>query len=141
MILVLHYWSDQLAYPMERLTQHLPTSYTFISIRFKYTNMEMASKKLKVIIVGGSVAGLTLAHSLASAGIDFVLLEARDCIAPQLGATIVTMPNGARILDQLEIYESMKDIVTEEAVYSTKRSDGSLVRRTVWPAVIKDRWV
>jgi FAD dependent monooxygenase len=101
----------------------------------------MASRNLKVIIVGGSVAGLTLAHTLASAGIDFILLEARDNIAPQLGATIILMPNGARVLDQLRIYESMKDSLSEETVHITRRSDGSLIDRNDWPAVIKARCV
>jgi len=57
-------------------------------------------KRLKVIIVGGSVAGLTLAHCLHHSNIDFVLLEARKEIAPQVGASIVVLPNGARVLDQ-----------------------------------------
>jgi 2-polyprenyl-6-methoxyphenol hydroxylase-like FAD-dependent oxidoreductase len=57
-------------------------------------------KRLKVIIVGGSVAGLTLAHCLHHSSIDFVLLEARKEIAPQVGASIVVLPNGARVLDQ-----------------------------------------
>ena len=101
----------------------------------------MAYKDLKVIIVGGSVAGLTLAHTLATAEIDFTLLEGRDNIAPQIGATIVLMPNGARILDQLGIYDSLKDVLTEQTVHITRRSDGSLMDRNDWPAVIKARWV
>jgi 2-polyprenyl-6-methoxyphenol hydroxylase-like FAD-dependent oxidoreductase len=43
----------------------------------------------RAIIVGGSVAGLTLAHAFEKAGIDYALLEARDNIAPNLGASIV----------------------------------------------------
>ena len=58
----------------------------------------------KVIIVGGSVAGLTLAHAFDSAGIEHVVLEARDAIAPKGGASIVVQANGARILDQLGVY-------------------------------------
>lgn len=61
---------------------------------------EKGEKRLKVIIVGGSVAGLTLAHCLHHSDIDFVLLEARKEIAPQVGASIVVLPNGARVLDQ-----------------------------------------
>lgn len=56
--------------------------------------------RLRVIIVGGSIAGLTLAHCLHHSDIDFVVLEARQEIAPQVGASIVVLPNGARILDQ-----------------------------------------
>jgi hypothetical protein len=67
----------------------------------------------KAIIIGGSISGLTLAHTFTYAGIDYILLEARDTISPQLGASIVIMPNGARILDQLGVYEEMREkIVT-----------------------------
>jgi 2-polyprenyl-6-methoxyphenol hydroxylase-like FAD-dependent oxidoreductase len=40
----------------------------------------------KVIFAGGGIAGLTLANSLSRANIDNILLEARDEIAPQVGA-------------------------------------------------------
>ena len=48
--------------------------------------------RLRVVIVGGSVAGLTLAHCLHHNNIDFVVLEAVKEIAPQLGASIVVLP-------------------------------------------------
>lgn len=61
----------------------------------------MTSKPLKVIIAGGSVAGLSLALMLEKNGIDFVVLEAYPDIAPQVGASIGVLPNGLHILDQL----------------------------------------
>jgi 2-polyprenyl-6-methoxyphenol hydroxylase-like FAD-dependent oxidoreductase len=67
--------------------------------------------RLRVIIAGGSNAGLTLAHSLYHNDIDFVLLEARNEIAPQVGASIVILPNGARILDQLGIFDNIYAMV------------------------------
>lgn len=66
--------------------------------------------RLRVIIVGGSIAGLTLAHSLHHCDIDFVVLEAGKEIAPQVGASIVTFPNGARILDQLGMFEDILEV-------------------------------
>ncbi|KAI0140827.1 hypothetical protein BJ166DRAFT_542416 [Pestalotiopsis sp. NC0098] len=45
----------------------------------------------KVIIAGGSVAGLTLANMLERAGIDFEVLEKRE-VAPQLGQSILVLP-------------------------------------------------
>ncbi|KAI9746304.1 MAG: hypothetical protein M1818_000015 [Claussenomyces sp. TS43310] len=62
---------------------------------------------MKVVIVGGSIAGLVLAHSLHQAKIDYVVLEAWQDIAPQVGASIVLGPNGLRILDQLGLYEEV----------------------------------
>ncbi|TID05181.1 FAD-dependent monooxygenase atmM [Colletotrichum higginsianum] len=42
-------------------------------------------------------------------GIDYILLEAHDTIAPQLGASIGLLPNGLRILDQIGCYETIRD--------------------------------
>ncbi|KAJ5192502.1 hypothetical protein N7449_008644 [Penicillium cf. viridicatum] len=61
----------------------------------------MSHKHFKVVIVGGSVAGLSLANMLETVNIDYVILEAHEEIAPQVGASIRLMPNGLRILDQL----------------------------------------
>ncbi|KAI9929711.1 hypothetical protein MW887_001187 [Aspergillus wentii] len=69
------------------------------------------TKNFRVVIVGGSIAGLTLAHSLERANIDYVVLEAYNDIAPQVGASIGVLPNGARILDQLGIYDDILDEV------------------------------
>ncbi|KAK7756873.1 hypothetical protein SLS62_000889 [Diatrype stigma] len=43
----------------------------------------MAAHSCRIVIVGGSVAGLTLANMLEQVGIDFVILEAGKDIAPQ----------------------------------------------------------
>ena len=63
----------------------------------------------KVIIVGGSVSGLSVANMLERFDIDYVLLEAYPTIAPQVGASIGILPNGFRILDQLGCYEPILD--------------------------------
>ena len=98
--------------------------------------------RFKAIIVGGSVAGLTLAHTFESTGIiDYIVLEGRDHIAPSLGATLLIMPNGARILDQLGIYNTVaesKSIVKETFV---RKSNGELLSKNHWPAVMPERYV
>ena len=65
-------------------------------------------KHFKVIIVGGSIAGLTLAHCLDHAGVDYVVLERHEDVAPQVGASVGIMPNGARILDQLGLFDAVE---------------------------------
>lgn len=60
--------------------------------------------QFRVLIVGGSVAGLTLAHCLERANIEYLILEKGDDIAPQVGASIGIMPNGGRILEQLGLF-------------------------------------
>ncbi|KAF4635287.1 hypothetical protein G7Y89_g2803 [Cudoniella acicularis] len=84
-------------------------------------------KRFRVIIVGGSVAGLTLAHCLYNSDIDFVLLEGRNEIAPQVGASIVVLRNGARILDQLGIFNVTLAIVEPLVNGLTWIDDGKLV--------------
>lgn len=66
------------------------------------------STDFKVIIVGGSVAGLTLAHCLEKLDISFQVLERNDDISPELGASIGILPNGARILDQLGLFKAVE---------------------------------
>ncbi|KAK1637694.1 FAD binding domain-containing protein [Colletotrichum phormii] len=67
----------------------------------------------KVIVVGGSVSGLSLANMLERLDIDYTLLEAYPNIAPQVGASIGLLPNGFRILDQLECFEPILEMVGE----------------------------
>jgi len=87
---------------------------------------ENLNSTFTAIIVGGSVAGLTLAHTFEKAGINYVLLEARDTISPQLGAGIVIFPNGARILDQLGVYWGMESFMTKMGMQWRRRGDGRL---------------
>lgn len=67
----------------------------------------MESKPFKIIIAGGSIAGLALALMLEKNGIDFIILEGYSSIAPQVGASIGLVPNGLRVLDQLGCYETV----------------------------------
>jgi 2-polyprenyl-6-methoxyphenol hydroxylase-like FAD-dependent oxidoreductase len=64
----------------------------------------------KVIIVGGSVSGLSLANMLEQANIDYVLLEAHAQIAPQLGASMGLLPGTLRILDQIGCYDRVREM-------------------------------
>lgn len=77
----------------------------------------MAHKGFKVIIVGGSIAGLSLALMLERNGIDYLVLEGYPNIAPQVGASIGLLPNGLRILDQL----GCCDKAIEMAEYPVKK--------------------
>ncbi|KAI1126927.1 hypothetical protein F5Y10DRAFT_293278 [Nemania abortiva] len=64
-------------------------------------------KPFKVIIVGGGVGGLSLAHCLEKANIDYILLE-KGVIAPPWGTSISVHPNGCRILDQIGALEEVE---------------------------------
>ena len=81
-----------------------------------------------VIIVGASIAGLTLAHCLSSTSIDFTVLEARSDSFSD-GAGLAILPNGARILDQLGLYQDVLDQGQCMVSHSTWFEDGRLLRR------------
>lgn len=82
-----------------------------------------------VLIVGGSVAGLTLANMLEKFGVHYILLEAYDEIAPQVGASIGLMANGLRILDQLGCADKVMSLVDRPIRDSYIRNpDGSLIK-------------
>lgn len=78
----------------------------------------------KVIIVGGSITGLTLAHCLKRANIDHVVLERRQEIAPQEGASIGIWPNGGRVLDQLGLYNELESSTEALDVMHVSYPDG-----------------
>jgi len=69
----------------------------------------MVDSSFRVIIVGGCIAGLTLAHGLQKAGIDYVVLEKHNNIGGDVGAGLSIMPNGGRILQQLGIWHQIED--------------------------------
>ncbi|QGA18409.1 hypothetical protein EYB26_006094 [Talaromyces marneffei] len=67
-------------------------------------------KPFKVLIAGGGIAGLALAHMLEKFHIDYLLLESHSEIDPTLGASIGIGPHGSRILDQLDLYEPIAEL-------------------------------
>lgn len=87
----------------------------------------MQSKaSFKIIVIGGGVAGLTLANMLEKFDLDYVLLEAYDTIDAPNGAAIGLMPNGSLIMDQLGCYDAIRAAAIDgEIEYSHVRdSDG-----------------
>ncbi|CAG7925580.1 unnamed protein product [Penicillium olsonii] len=101
--------------------------------------MSSDQKQLRVIIVGGSVAGLTLAHSLLMSNIDFVVLESNCDIAPPVGASIGILPNGARILDQLGLFDAILDATEPMQTSYSWSGAGKLICKTDSPQVIHER--
>lgn len=77
----------------------------------------------KVIIVGGGVGGLTLAHCLDRAGIDYLLLD-KHPIAPAWGASITIHPSSARILDQLDLLDDLDCLCTPMHSFRNRTPEG-----------------
>ncbi|KAL4903132.1 hypothetical protein BDW74DRAFT_52597 [Aspergillus multicolor] len=61
----------------------------------------------KVLIVGGSITGLSLAAMFERYGIDYTLIEKHADVAPEMGASIGLLAHGSRILDQLGCFEEL----------------------------------
>lgn len=95
----------------------------------------MERSNFKVVIVGGSIAGLTLAHCLAKAGIDHVVLEKRTDIAPQEGAFVGVWPNGARVLQQLGVYPHLETLAEPLSQMHVTFPDGFAFRSLLPKAV------
>ncbi|KAI8661051.1 FAD-binding-3 domain-containing protein [Fusarium keratoplasticum] len=104
----------------------------------------------KVVIVGASVAGLSLANMLQANDIDFVVLEAYPSIAPQVGASIGLLPHGNRILDQLGLYEKILQVAEPVNTFSFREPSGlplasypdmdrNLIDRHGYPMIFLDR--
>lgn len=65
------------------------------------------AKHYQVAIVGGGIAGLTLALEFERLDIKYALFESHASLAPGEGASIGLQPNGLRILDQLGVFEEI----------------------------------
>ena len=66
-----------------------------------------SSLPFRVIIAGGSIAGLSLALMLDTIGVDWVILERNEVLLRQVGAGLAILGNGMRILDQLSCCEEI----------------------------------
>ncbi|KAM3512971.1 hypothetical protein MY11210_003371 [Beauveria gryllotalpidicola] len=82
---------------------------------------------MRVIIVGGGIAGLTLANALERAGIDFLVLEARSLLDPQVGASIGLNAASMRIFDQLGIAAEITASTAPIRISKVHRADGGLI--------------
>lgn len=70
-------------------------------------------ESFRAIIVGGGPVGLTAAHSFSRAGIDFVVLEARNTCTPEAGASLVVNPASFRIFHQLGLESQARQASAE----------------------------
>lgn len=85
--------------------------------------MAASTGRPRVLIVGGSIAGLALANMLEQTGIDYLVLEKYQ-VAPQLGASIALLPNSTRILDQIGCWEAvLKNVRASDAFRNMQTRD------------------
>ena len=83
----------------------------------------MIDHSFKVIVVGGGPVGLTAAHALSQAGIDFVVLESRPSIVVDVGASLVLWPQSLRVMAQLGLLEKLQRIGADLHHVTTRTLD------------------
>ncbi|PWY69605.1 FAD/NAD(P)-binding domain-containing protein [Aspergillus sclerotioniger CBS 115572] len=81
-------------------------------------------KTFKVIIIGGGPVGLTAAHALHHAGIDFIVLEGRSAIVEDKGASLVVYPHTFRVMHQFDLLEALLSVGGELNHHLSFTSDG-----------------
>lgn len=101
--------------------------------------LTMEKGSFKVIIIGASVTGLTLAHCLHRAGIDYVVLEKHVEVHPPIGAAVAILPNGARIMEQLGIFHHVERKSSSIQRVHLCFQDG-FYYDSLSPSVIFERW-
>ncbi|PYI01546.1 FAD/NAD(P)-binding domain-containing protein [Aspergillus sclerotiicarbonarius CBS 121057] len=89
----------------------------------------MPTTPFKVIVVGGGPLGLTAAHALSHAGIDFVVLESRDSVVLDQGASLVLGPPTLRVMHQLGLLDQLLAIGGELQLGQSFTHQGHEFRR------------
>ncbi|KAK8105016.1 FAD-dependent monooxygenase [Apiospora kogelbergensis] len=84
----------------------------------------------QIAIVGGGIAGVTLALACERYGLRYALFEARDSLAPADGASIGLQANGLRILDQLGVYDEIERRTAPVKRWAHWDADGKLLCQT-----------
>jgi 2-polyprenyl-6-methoxyphenol hydroxylase-like FAD-dependent oxidoreductase len=94
--------------------------------------------RFRVVIVGGGPVGLTAAHALLQAGIDFVMLEARDTCMPEEGASLLAYTSTHRVWHQLGLFNAMEAQSAPIETRTTVKHTGE-VYRTGSPGLVHRR--
>lgn len=104
--------------------------------------VDSKTPNFRVIIVGGGIAGLTVANALQAAKIDFILLEGRGDHTSVIGGVVMLDPCSGRILDQLGCYKELEDgtiaLSSETQIYP---NGDEVVHRKDWLNVWGRRYV
>ncbi|KAK2035231.1 FAD binding domain-containing protein [Colletotrichum zoysiae] len=98
----------------------------------------MISDSFRVIIVGGGPSGITAAYALYHAGIDFVLLERRNDVAEDQGASLVLSPSSLRVFHQFGILDQLMDIGGKVKVNKAFTVDGQLFMHANAYGILKE---
>ncbi|KAI5801293.1 hypothetical protein EDC01DRAFT_764793 [Geopyxis carbonaria] len=83
-----------------------------------------APPQFHVLIIGGSISGLTLANLLSAGGISYTLLESHASVTPTAGGSLALFPQGCRVLDQLGLYERFQQVCSPISTVRNRDASG-----------------
>ncbi|OBS25088.1 hypothetical protein FPOA_05623 [Fusarium poae] len=92
----------------------------------------MPAQGFKAIVVGGGPVGLSAAHALSRANIDFVLLERRSSPVIDAGSNLVLNPMGIRALDQLGLGDSLEKVSSTLGLVKRQDHQGCDIGDAYW---------
>lgn len=115
-----------------------PPSHLRRNISIRMDTPAAAKQPFRAIVVGGGPVGLTLAHTLAQANIEFELLEARDTVFAEEGASIILYPGAWRIYAQLGILDAAREVSFPMKSARIVSWDGKFARNSIGPSTIKE---
>ena len=101
----------------------------------------MSSNAFKVIVVGGGPVGLTAAHALSRANLDFVVLERRAKIVEDAGSNLVLLPIGLRVLGQLGLLPTIESVSSPMSRFKRIDHNGKDLGDTLWFTYFKEKLV
>lgn len=93
----------------------------------------------KVIVIGGGPVGLTTAHALSKANIDYVVLEARPQIAEDVGASLVIFPPNLRVFSQFGLFGKLRESESAHEVMRWAEFAGTRLTNLYWPSEISQK--
>lgn len=99
----------------------------------------MTPLPFRVVIVGGGPVGLTAAHSLSQAGLDFVVLESRARIVQDAGSNLVLLPIGLRVLSQLGMLPKIESVSSPMSHFKRIDHEGRSIGDTLWFTFLKEK--
>lgn len=93
----------------------------------------------RVIVVGGGPVGLTAAHALSRANLDFVVLERRAKMVEDAGSNLVLLPIGLRVLGQLGLLPTVESISSPMSRFRRIDHHGRDLGDTLWFTYFKEK--